>query len=45
MSMRAAVLIEEKVEVNPPEQSRSYSSIWSNEKVGGVHARSMLNSQ
>ena len=30
--------------LNPPESSRSYSTIWANEAIGTGHARSMLNS-
>lgn len=30
--------------LNPPEQSRSYSSVWANDAAGTGHARSMLDS-
>jgi hypothetical protein len=31
-------------EINPAEQSRSYSSVWGNDAIGTDHARSMINS-
>jgi hypothetical protein len=31
-------------EINPPEDSRSYSTIWDNERKGGIHSQSMLDS-
>jgi hypothetical protein len=31
--------------LNPPEHSRSYSSVWGNDALGHVHARSTLDSQ
>ena len=34
-----------KSELNPPESSRKYSSVWSNQAPGVGHARSMLDSQ
>jgi hypothetical protein len=32
------------VVTNPPENSRTYSSVWSNNRIGTGHARSMLDS-
>lgn len=46
-SMRAGLstkAIVNYVTKNPPEQSRTYSSVWGNNKIGTGHARSMLNS-
>ena len=34
-----------KDELNPPESSRNYSSVWSNQSPGVGHARSMLDSE
>ena len=30
--------------VNPPENNRSYSSVWNNDDIGTGHARSMIDS-
>ncbi|KAL6074302.1 hypothetical protein QOT17_004334 [Balamuthia mandrillaris] len=35
---------EDVILLNPPEDKRSYSSVWSNESPGVGHARSMINS-
>jgi hypothetical protein len=48
ISMRAGLLVQNRegqVEcLNPPEEQRTYSSVWDNDRPGVGHARSMINS-
>jgi hypothetical protein len=44
ISARAALMVVPPPILNPPEASRTYSSVWENNAIGDGHARSMLDS-